>query len=125
MAKSEEPSKELRVQSEENLLLEPTESHPSIRPPLDLEKEKNSTRVTMFYLVGVLVLLAASITISALSPFWLMGQLSSTISDSRFSSLVEQLKSINSLLGNITSGLLTALGIGIGYFFRRSGGSKD
>jgi hypothetical protein len=121
MSKAVNPPEVLHVRAEENLnLLEPMTP-----PSLAHKKEENSTKVTILYLVGILTLIAASVTISALSPFWLLGQLSSAVPDARFAALVEQLKSINTILGNVTSGLLTALGIGIGYFFRRSGTSKD
>lgn len=121
MPKKDDTPEDLRVAAEETLSL----IEPMTPPSLAHKKEENSTLVTILYLVGILLLIAAAVTISALSPLWIIGQLSSTVSDSRFIALIEQIKSINSILGNVTSGLLTALGIGIGYFFRRSGGSKD
>jgi hypothetical protein len=117
--KDEQP---LHVRGEEKLnLAEPLKEPPS----LEHQKEKNSAVITVLYVAGILALLAISVILAAALPFWLLAAASSTLADARFTALVESLKSTSSLLSSLTSGLLTALGIGIGYFFRRSGSSKD
>ncbi len=94
-------------------------------------QETNSTLVTLFYIIGLLLLLGGSIycsqaIVGALQKFILtFSHPTGTASPEELALLGEQLKGTNSLISSITSGLLTALGIVIGNFFSRSARNRD